>query len=459
MIAPLDAMTGSPDPSPTPGADQWHGTSVLGLICAAHNGRGASGVAPHCTIIPIKLEALADDEAEARAFDHAVANGAAVINCSWGPYDDYSRDPWPMPRIVQLAIENAYRNDVCVVFAAGNGNEAIANDGYASHPRVITVAASTDQNQRAYYSDYGKSVWVCAPSSGGTRGVVTTDVEEGGDNPFGSYSSGFGGTSSAAPLVSGVIALMQAAFAQRHGAGERLSVDQVKDILRKTATKIDVGGKGFHEYWENKPVSVAYDESGHSEAYGYGLINAARAVREALAMPARSRRASRAIRRTESTAVAPLVLRPRRVGDPMALFGRDRGEMTKEAKERYEAGEHVWLGDRGFELALKSTELAGKVSYDAYKVIHRQDERVTFRYGELVALSGDSYASPADLFWEKPGAVPWLWEKNDLSRRPRGLRRRARCDSRAAAMCGGRLPGQQHDLLVEHEGLRRARAR
>lgn len=416
IVAPLDAMNGSSDPSPTSGADQWHGTSVLGLICAAHNGRGASGVAPLCEIIPIKLDALSDDEAEARAFDHAVANGAAVINCSWGPYDDYSRETWPMPRLVELAIENAYQNDVCVVFAAGNGNEEIASDGYASHDHVITVAASTDQNQRAYYSDFGEQVWVCAPSSGGKRAVVTTDMDDGGENPFGSYSSGFGGTSSAAPLVSGVIALMQSVFAREHGPGNRLGVEQIKTILRETATKIDQDGKDFYEYWERKPISVGYDEKGHSVAYGYGLVNAAGAVRAALAQPARLRSAPATIRpRSDTVAKGETQLRARRVGDPFALFGSDRGTAVKETKDRYESGEHIWLGDRGFELALKSDALEGKVRYDDYKLIHRQDQTVSFRYGEIVALSGDFYGSPGDLFYEKPGAVPWLWEKNDLS--------------------------------------------
>jgi subtilisin family serine protease len=416
VVEPLNAMTGSTDPAPTPGADEWHGTSVLGLISAAHNGRGAAGVAPLCKIIPIKLEALADDEAEARAFDHAVAHGAAVINCSWGPYDDYSRDPWPLPRIVELAIDHAYRNDVAVVFAAGNGNEALATDGYASHPRVITVAASTDGNKRAYYSDYGAAVWVCAPSSGGQCGVVTTDAEEGGENPFGNYSNGFGGTSSAAPLVSGVIALMQSAFARRHGAGRRLTVDQIKTILRDTATKIDVAGEPFREYWDGAEVSVRYDARGHSVAYGYGLVHAGRAVRGAAEMPAPGRprvRAAAGRRTAPGFTARSLILGARRVGDPLALFGQDR--RVAMTKDRYESGEHVWLGDRGYELALADAEITAAVDRNEYRLIARQDGSERFRYGELVALSGDFYRSPADLYWEKPGAVPWLWEENDLS--------------------------------------------
>jgi subtilisin family serine protease len=416
IAAPLDVMAGTPDPRPTAGADEWHGTSVLGLICAAHNGRGACGVAPQCRFIPIKMEALADDEAEARAFDHAVASGAAVINCSWGPYDDYSREPWPIPRIVSLAIDHAYRNDVCVVFAAGNGNEEIATDGYASHPRVIAVAASTDQNKRAYYSDFGEAVWVCAPSSGGRRGVVTTDVDEGGYNPLGSYSSGFGGTSSAAPLVSGVIALMQSAYARKYGPGHRLSVDQVKAILRDTAEKIDPDGPPFFEYWERRPIKVTYDSNGHSLAYGYGLVHAARAVRKALEMPPRQVSPTPVGQRERSGAFVSgsPKLPARRVGDPLALFGSDR-TMSEESRQRFESGEHVWIGDRGFELGIVDAQQLARMDAQQPRMLHRQDKREAFRYGELVALSGDFYGTPDELYWETPTCLPWLWEQNDLS--------------------------------------------
>lgn len=417
IVAPLNVMAGTPDPEPTQGADEWHGTSVLGLICAGHNGHGACGVAPLCRFIPIKLEALSDDEAEARAFDHAVEYGAAVINCSWGPYDDYSRKPWPMPRLVALAIEHAYRNDVCVVFAAGNGNEAVATDGYASHPLVIAVAASTDQNRRAYYSDFGEAIWVCVPSSGGKRDIVTTDLSEGGDNPLGNFSSGFGGTSSAAPFVSGVIALMQSAYVRKHGPGHRLSVDQVKAILCDTAEKIDGQGQPFLDYWDRKKISVKYDSHGHSLAYGYGLVNAARAVRKAVEIPPRQAISGAVDQRPSPKAFVPgsLKLPARQVGDPLTLFGFGRKQMSDESQKRYESGEHVWIGDRGFELALRDAEVAPHISYQRELLLHRQDQNEAFRYGELVALSGDFYATPSELYWERPSGIPWLWEENDLS--------------------------------------------
>jgi hypothetical protein len=75
----------------------------------------------------------------------------------------------------------------------------------------------------------------------------------------------------------------------------------------------------------------------------------------------------------------------------------------------------VWIGDRGFELAFADAELARRVRYSDFRMIPRRDQHETFRYGELVALSGDFYGSPGDLYWEKRSSIPWLWESNDLS--------------------------------------------
>src|SRR5437868_15250163 len=54
----------------------------------------------------------------------------------------------------------------CVVlFAAGNGNESVDNDGYASYPKVIAVAACNDTGKRSVYSDFGNAVWCAFPSN------------------------------------------------------------------------------------------------------------------------------------------------------------------------------------------------------------------------------------------------------------------------------------------------------
>lgn len=110
-----------------------------------------------------------------------------------------------------------------------------------------------------------------------------------------------------------------------------------------------------------------------------------------------------------------LTLSARRVGDPLTLFGSDRQKMRSESKERFESGEHVWIGDRGFELGLKDARDAARTPYRGSRFLHRQDKSEAFRYGEVVALSGDFYGTPDELYWETPTCIPWLWERNDLS--------------------------------------------
>lgn len=78
---------------------------------------------------------------------------------------------------------------------------------------------------------------------------------------------------------------------------------------------------------------------------------------------------------------------------------------------KFEAGEHQWLGLRGAQLACAALQLP-KTTFDR---LQRRAGDVELSYGEIVALSGDFYASPEDLWNEKPSAFPWLYEANDLS--------------------------------------------
>ncbi|MGR9100814.1 MAG: S8 family serine peptidase, partial [Gammaproteobacteria bacterium] len=436
ILAPLNVHSGKPDVAPADGAGEWHGTSVLGLIGASHDGAGGCGIAPDCPLIPIKLEPLADDDAEARAFDHAVRQGASVINCSWGPYDNYSEKPWPMPRLTHLAVENAYRNRTAVVFAAGNGCENMETDGYASHPCVIAVSASTDRGERAPYSDYGERVWLCAPSSGGASGIVTSDVSDGGYNPYGGMTPDFGGTSAAAPIVSGVIALMQSAYLAANPGQERLSVEEVKAILRLTARdRFARSAPAFNDYWEHKLIDPAPREpDGHSVAFGYGCVDAAAAAAAARdwKRTAKNRKRLDALQQNTGEIRREPVLSAKRspprykkratdftlpgftVGDPFSIFhARRNAGFSPDERSRFNAGEHIWLGTQGIREACQALN----IDFGPYATLSRGDQpsRETFSYGEIVALSGDFYGSPDDLFYEKPALIPWLWESNDLS--------------------------------------------
>ena len=290
IVFPYDATTGDKDPRPA-GFDSNHGTAVAGVACA--NGRHkASGTAPGAKLMPIRLASDLGSQDEADAFIWAADHGADVISCSWGPRDgDYSdpNDPThtqlvPLPDSTRLAIDFALKNGRskkgCVVlFAAGNGNESIEYDGYASYDPVVAVAACNDTGTRSVYSDYGKSVWCSFPSNDLLDTTLTTGIwtidrtgkvgynhgsSELGDAE-GKYTNSFGGTSSATPGAAGVVALLLA-------VNPTLTPTQIKDIFEQTCDQIDkAGGK--------------YDANGHSKWYGYGRINAAAAVALAKKMP------------------------------------------------------------------------------------------------------------------------------------------------------------------------------
>ncbi|GMQ75871.1 MAG: hypothetical protein BMS9Abin01_1131 [Gammaproteobacteria bacterium] len=287
IVAPRDVTRQNDDANPGPG--DRHGTPVAGVACA--NGLlGASGVAPRARLMPIRLVSSLGSQAEADAFVWAADHGADVISCSWGPLDgdwwnpDDPRhdDVVPIPDSTRLAIDYAVREGRagkgCVItWAAGNGNESVDNDGYASYPKVLAIAASNDRGKKADYSDTGKALWCAFPSSNGapslTPGIWTTDVSGAGGynsgnqsdgDAAGHYTNSFGGTSSACPGAAGVAALVIA-------RNPELRWDQVRELLKQGSDKID-------------PSAGRYDAAGHSTLYGYGRLNAKTAVE--LAVPA-----------------------------------------------------------------------------------------------------------------------------------------------------------------------------
>ena len=112
--------------------------------------------------MPIRLRSGLGSIYEASAFKWAVDHGADIISCSWGPDDgDWSNPADPLHTSMaelsdstRLAIDDAVthgRNGKgCVIFfAAGNGNEDVKYDGYASYDKVIAVAACNDTNKRS----------------------------------------------------------------------------------------------------------------------------------------------------------------------------------------------------------------------------------------------------------------------------------------------------------------------
>jgi len=267
--APRDFGEGDADPSPVSQFDN-HGTACAGVAVADENGSGVVGMAPECGLMPIRWSGSVSDTDIRDQFDHPRLNGADVISCSWGVTSSFFTLSTSMKRSINKAATEGRNGKGCViVFAAGNDNHDIddpphTRDGFAIHPDVIAVAASNSRDRKSHYSNFGDAIWVCAPSSGaGGLGIVTTDRRGGSGYQSGDYTTveRFGGTSSATPLVAGICALMLS-------VNPELTAEEIKEILKDTAEKIE-------------PQGGNYDNNGQSRIYGFGRVDAHRAVQVA----------------------------------------------------------------------------------------------------------------------------------------------------------------------------------
>jgi subtilisin family serine protease len=230
--------------------DEGHGTNVAGIIGAeSNNGRGYAGVDWHARIMPLKN---LDDSGYglyswwAASIRYAADNGADVINMSEG-----GSASSPMLR---TAIDYAHAAGCIVVAAAGNDNGR-GLDYPAAYPNTIAVGATDTDDSRAnpFFwgggSNYGSSLDVVAP------GNYVYGLSHSGNNQYNTY---WGGTSQAVPHVSGLATLLLAQDPSR-------SFNQVRDIIRNTA--------------DDRVGPESEDTPGFDIYYGYGRINALRALR------------------------------------------------------------------------------------------------------------------------------------------------------------------------------------
>ncbi|PPF52089.1 peptidase S8 [Clavibacter michiganensis] len=237
---------GSADGTRPVGASSEHGTMVASLLAGRGTGTGSGviGVAPAAGLLSVSVAlggptpGARDEDAQiADAVRWAVDNGASVINMS------LTRNSLDWPESWDRAFLYAYEHDVVVVAAAGNRGSGTTEVGApATIPGVLAVAG-VDRSGAASFD---------ASSQGITIAVAAPSEQLVGVEPGGGYVQ-WDGTSGAAPLVSGVVALVRAAHPE-------LDADDVVERVLATTR-----------------------QEGRPEIYGRGLVDAAAAVSASVA--------------------------------------------------------------------------------------------------------------------------------------------------------------------------------
>ena len=250
---------------------ETHGTAVAGIIAARDNDKGMRGVAPRATIYGYNLLISNEDKDEGDAMSRN-ASVTAISNNSWGPGDSGAPEPtntfWTAG--VQTGITDGFGGKgTFYVWAAGNGGrwgDYSGLDEYANYYAVTAACAVNHLDVRSSYSEPGSNLWVCAPSNNGglssLPGIATTDNGN-------RYRDDFGGTSAAAPIVSGVAALVR-------DANENLTWRDVKLILAASARKNDPTDSGWEE--GAPKYGSTTDRYNFNHEYGFGMVDAKAAV-------------------------------------------------------------------------------------------------------------------------------------------------------------------------------------
>ncbi len=225
-------------------------TFAAGLISASHNGEGIVGVAPEVKLMNLRLidSSITYNVAFstiAESIRYAVDNGADVITLTIQLNINNSN--------VYEGIRYAYENDVCIVSSPGSSLYGGGVEGIvfpAAYEEVICVGSVNMTNNFSDICNYGLSQELVAPV--GDRNYETPHHILKSTVPVDGYIYSYG-SQFACPQVAGLIALMKSIY-------RTLDVEEIREILHQTATDLGEDGRDLY--------------------YGYGLINASKAMEE-----------------------------------------------------------------------------------------------------------------------------------------------------------------------------------
>lgn len=234
-----------------PSDDVGHGTNVCGIIAAnGNNNFGVAGINWHARLMVCKV---LDNTGYGyyswwvKAINYSVDHGAFVINMSLAGAS--------FSQALQDATDYADSYSVCIIASMGNDNSNALNYP-AANPTVIAVGATDADDKRStpFFwstssgSNYGKNISVVAPGNY-IYGLSYTDDSD--------YTTYWGGTSQAAPHVTGLASLL---YAQN----PNYTPQDIRRIIQNTA--------------DDQVGDPSEDVKGWDQYYGYGRINAGRAL-------------------------------------------------------------------------------------------------------------------------------------------------------------------------------------
>lgn len=249
IVKPYQVRSQSSDVSPKGDGSTEMGKALRGhgslvACCAignANNGKGTTGIAPKCKFMPVSVGSDLTTVYQIEGILYAIHNGANVINISAGiqlegtPLQQMSIDDqiqaskelfMPQERVWEYIFNLANERNITIVWAAGNDHSFTGIDASKRDSTTIRVSAVDERLRKAEFTNVGnypsKGVYECTISAPGNNIY--------GANPDEGYVS-WPGTSFAAPIVTGAVALMKS-------VNPNLTNKQIIDILRSTGKPV-----------------------------------------------------------------------------------------------------------------------------------------------------------------------------------------------------------------------------
>lgn len=255
------------DPSPKLPTEN-HGTRCAGEIVAQRNNKCGIGIAHGAQLTAERVvpeDGIVNDVTEAEALLHQ-SDQISIYTSSWGPGDDGSSIDGP-GELASAALKTGAKSGrngygSLYIFASGNGGEKGDNcnfDGYANSIYTIAIGAIMYNGEKPPYGELCAAHLGVMYSSGSGLGILTADLENG-------CTTQHGGTSAAAPMAAGVIALMLE-------VRPRLSWRDVQQVLIDSSVQNSPGDSSWHKNGAGRWVS---------HKFGFGLIDATKAVDAAI---------------------------------------------------------------------------------------------------------------------------------------------------------------------------------